>query len=671
MMERDSSPPRESRRRGEGQGWSTRWRWAVASASCLALAGAGLVLAEPSSAKPRAADTVFLHGQVLLFPQGRSLMSHDVAWASAVAVKDGRIAFVGRDRDARKLVGPRTKVIDLRGRILMPGLGDGHLHSGGGGGDCAMDYEGGSVETVLDKLKACLLRDDQAPHLNTNFVMSPGQFNVNGMLPSGTTIDRHMLDRLSKSPAEDEFGTGTTRPIVIGDMGGHQTFVNTKAIQNAGLDANTPDPPDGFIGRDPDGYPNGQFADYFADWGPSLPGEPDGGYSATVRDYQDANRVGITSILHPGFSASVLPVLKRLADDGKLTVRVNQAISADIRGETSPAAVDAVVRELNTSRAQFDGYRSVASPGDITVDTVKVFCDGVAEFPGQTAAMIEPYRKNVGTPESPVWVPGDRRGEDPSCSNAALGFDKLDEARWSLHVHAIGDRAVRETLDNFAANQAQNPRWDRRPTITHAEFVTDRDIRRFGRLGVVASMSSVWFQRDMWTVDATEGYVAPESLAEIYPAGRLVRSGAVLALGNDWPVTPAWVPWTAIEQATTREGRADPKRAIYAGRLGEHNMVTFPQAVKAATIGVAYQMHREDEVGSIRVGKLADLIVVDRDLRPLFDVSRSLRRGDPPARSAHMKQVFDADVAATKTLLTMVGGKVVYTDPTLHAPTGS
>ena len=628
-------------------------------AAGLAVSTSVLVPTDTASAKSRAADTVFLNGQVLLYPERGNLMSHEVAWASAVAVKDDRIAFVGSSRDARRLIGPRTRVIDLDGRMLMPGLGEGHLHSGARG-TCRMDYEGGTVEAVLAKLKACLLRADQAPLLKTNYVLSATQFNVNGMLPRGTTLTRHHLDRLSKNPSEDEFGTGTTRPIVVGDMGEHQRFTNTKAIRNAGLDANTPQPPGGFIGRDPDGYPNGQFADFSADWGPF----PDGGAEedGALEDYRNANRVGITSIQHPGFAAS--PELKQLADDGKLTVRVNQAISADaVRGERDPAVLDKVIAELNAVRAEYDGYCSPASPGDITVDTVKIFADGVAEYPGQTAAMIEPYRKNIGTPQNPVFVPGDRRGEDPSCSDAALGFAKLDEAHWSLHVHAIGDRAVREALDNIAAINARNPRWDRRATIAHNEFVRDDDIRRFGRLGVVASMSPVWFERNMWTIDATEGYIAPESMAEIYPAGRLVRAGAVLAIGNDWPVTPPWQPWTAIEQATTRQGRADPKRAIYEGRLGEHNMVTFPQAVKAATIGVAYQMHRDDETGSIREGKLADLIVLDHDQRGLFDVSRALQHGDPHARSKHMQLVFDANVAATKTLLTMVGGKIVYTDP--------
>jgi predicted amidohydrolase YtcJ len=613
-----------------------------------------------------AADTVFLDGQVLLYPNSGNLMSHLVSWAQAVAVKDGRMTFVGNNEGARRRIGPNTKVIDLKGRILMPGLGDGHLHGGVERSTCGMGYEGGTVEDILAKLKACLLRDDQVAHLKSNFVLWPDQFNVNGMAPAGTTITRQDLDRLSQAPSQDRFGTGTTRPIVIRDMGGHQTFTNTAAIVNAGLNEKTVQPPDGFIGRDPNGYPNGQFADFVAKWGPSVPQEPDAAYKAIVADYRNANRAGITMILHPGGSVGSLSLLKRVADDGNLAVRVNQAISAGgIRGETDPAAVAKLIAELNDARRQYDGYSSPASPGDITVDTVKIRCDGIAEYPGQTGAMLEPYRVNTGTPQKPIFAPGKRRGEDPSCSDARLGFDKLDEAKWTMHIHAIGDRAVREALDNFEASQAENEPWDRRHTISHNEFVRDEDMSRFGGLGIVASMSTVWFQRDMWTVTATEGFVAPDSMEDIYPAGGLVRGGAVLAIGNDWPVFPPWMPWTAIEQTATREGRVDPRRAIFSGRLSEHHALTFPQAVKAATIGVAYQMHRDDEVGSIEEGKLADLIVIDKNLRQLFTVSGAVMSGNPQARSAHMKAVYDANVAATKTLLTMVGGKVVFTDPGL------
>jgi predicted amidohydrolase YtcJ len=619
----------------------------LASVTTLAVVAGALALAAGAHERTgaghhgdRNADTVFLNGRVLLYPKTHHLISDRIDWAKAVAVDDGVITFVGNNGRARKHIGRRTEVVNLKGKTLMPGLGDGHLH-GGPGQQCHLDYEGGTVEEVLGKLKDCLLRADQVEHLDSNFRLTATEFQGEGMQPPGVRLDRHVLDRLSADPADDPFGTGTTRPIVIRHMDNHKTYTNTQAIVNAGLDENTPDPPDGFIGRDPDGYPNGQFSDFRADWGPSLPQPPDFDYTSKISDYSHANSVGITSILHPGGGVDDLELEKRLADDGSLTVRVNQALSAfAVRGVDDPAVIDALVSDLNDARSEFDGYASPASPGDISVDTVKIGCDGVPEFPGQTAAMIEPYRVNIGTPEDPEWVPSDWRGEEPSCSDALLGFDRLDEAKWTIHTHSLGDRAVRESLDNFEAIQAENEPWDRRHTITHLEFVDDADIPRFGELGVVASMSLQWNQRDAWSVDGIEGYIAPDRMDNLYPARGVRKGGAVIAQGSDWPVTEL-VPWSAIEQAVTRTGEVNPARAIYPGPLSPQQSISLPRAVKASTIGVAYQMHREDEVGSIAKGKYADLIVTDQNV-----FKTGIKR-----------------VSETGVLMTMVGGEVVWTDP--------
>jgi predicted amidohydrolase YtcJ len=588
----------------------------------------------------RNADTVFLNGRVLLYPETNRLISNRIDWAKAVAVDNGVITYVGSNGRVRKHIGPRTKVVNLKGKTLMPGLGDGHAH-GGPGQQCHLDYEGGTVEQVLGKLKACLLRADQAEYLDSNYQLFATELMGEGMQPPGTRLDRHILDRLSADPADDPFGTGTTRPIVILNMDNHKMYTNTQAIVNAGLDENTPDPPDGFIGRDPDGYPNGQFSDFRADWGPETPEPPDFDYTSKISEYEHMNSVGITSTMNPIGGGEDLELERRIADNGSLTVRVNQALAGfALGGATDPAFIDSIVSGFNGIRDEFDGYASPASPGDISVDTVKMFCDGVAEFPGQTASMIEPYRVNIGTPEDPEWVPSDWRGPDPSCSDSLLAYDKLDEAKWTIHSHAIGDRAVREALDNYEAIKAGNEPWDRRDTITHLQFVDDADIPRFGELGVIASMSMQWNQRDAWSVDGIEGYIAPDRMDNMYPARGVLQGGGVVAQGSDWPVTPL-VPWSAMEQAVTRTGEVNPARAIYPGPLAPQQSITLPKAVKASTIGVAYQLHREDEVGSIEKGKYADLIVTDQNV-----FKTGIKR-----------------VSETNVLQTMVGGEVVWSDP--------
>ena len=378
-------------------------RLRVASAVLVALLGAATILAGSCSGQTNeqlAADTVFVDGQVLLYPNSGNLMSHLVSWAQAVAVKDGRITFVGNSEGARSRIGPNTKVIDLKGRILMPGLGDGHLHGGVEGSTCAMGYEGGTVEAILAKIKACLLRDDQVAHLKSNFALRPDQFNVNGIAPAGTTITRHDLDRLSRDPSQDQFGTGTTRPIVIGDMGGHQTFTNTKAIANAGLGENTVQPPRSFIGRDPNGYPNGQFSDFLAQRGPSVPREPDADYRAAVADYRNANRVGITMILHPGGDVGSLRVLKQVADDGKLTVRVNRAISAGRSGEDRPSCCGQAHRRTERHPPTTQRVQQCRESWRRHGGHRERFCDGIAEFPGETAAMLHVSREHRDTAEA-------------------------------------------------------------------------------------------------------------------------------------------------------------------------------------------------------------------------------------------------------------------------------
>ena len=607
-----------------------------AAFALLLAASLGAVSAPTSSSQgsgpdrgSRFADTVFINGKVLLYEKHKR-------WAQAVAVDDGVISFVGATARARKLIGPGTQVIDLHGKTLMPGMVDGHAH-GSSFTACPMGYEGGTVEQVLAKLKACLLRDDQAGMLHSNLRLTATNLYLGSLVPPGTRLTRDILDRLSADPAADEFGTGTTRPIVVRDS--HEFSTNSQAIINAGIDENTPDPVDGFIGRDANGVPNGLFADFSADWGMSPPAPDDSTYLSRVQNVAEATRKGITSYLRPGGTVEDLETWQRVADDGLLTIRVNQAIRVDeVRGETDPTAIQAIMDTLNAARADYDGYRSPSSPGEIHVDTVKIGCDGVAEFPSQTASMLEPYNVNVGTAENPIWEPGTWRGEDPSCADARPGFVALDKNKWSIHIHSLGNRSARDALDNFQAARKTNGRWDSRHTITHLEFVTPRDMRRFGPLDVVASMTLNWAGRDAYTVDNVEGYLDPDVMKTIYPAASLAKGGAVLAGGSDWPVT-ALVPWRQIEMGITREYLPADPAFEYEGPLNYKERLSRLQSLVMHTWGAAYQMHLN--AGAIRVGMLADLIVPDQNV---------------------MAVPIDA-LENTSVLMTMLGGTVVWQDP--------
>ena len=227
--------------------------------------------------------------------------------------------------------------------------------------------------------------------------------------------------------------------------------------------------------------------------------------------------------------------------------------------------------------------------------SVKVYCDGVMEYPAQTAAMLAPYRVNAGTREHPDWRPGTVRGPEPACRDAKPGFVALDKAGWQIHVHAIGDRATREALDNFQAAREANGARDLRHTITHLQAIDAADIARFPALGVVASMSLQWARRDGYSVDNTEGYVDDELYQRMYPAAELWRAGAIVAGGSDYPVDPL-LPMVQIETAIDHTGEAVP--GVYPGALSLREVVPDLLAViRMHTINSAWQMHMERDVG--------------------------------------------------------------------------
>lgn len=611
-----------------------RVKLVAAAVGSVALVAGGFALPSAATAEPAAAaDTVFVNGEVMQYTADGT----GVTFAKSLAVKDGKIDFIGTDTEGRRHIGPETKVYDLGGRTLMPGLGDGHLH-GARSIDCDLNYEGGSIETILGKIKACLEDPAQIAYLNDDqMVLDVQNFMGEGMIPSTARLDRHVLDRLSAAVGTDEFATGTKRPIVVRHMDSHKTYVNSQALTNGGVTRDTEPGGGGFIGHDADGEPNGQFADFSRSWG-SKSTPKKSAYQLLKENIAYANSLGITQVMIPGGSAANVTRAKQLADEGKLTVHLNQALSAGgVRGNSDPASVANLINGLNTTKASGDGYSSPASPGELKIDTVKIFCDGVPEYPGQTAAMENPYNTNIGTAENPIWVSGDTRGEEPSCEDAKLGFTELDKAHWNIHVHSLGNRSTRVTLDNFARSKSVNPAWDRRPTITHLQFVNKNDIKRFNQIGVVASMSLQWAQRDAWSTTGIEGYIDQDVIDRIYPARELLDAGATLAGGSDWPVTNL-MPWRQIQTAVTREGPVSEARAIYPGALAGNEGIKLIEAVRSMTLGVAYQLHQEDVTGSLEVGKFADLIVTDQNIFTT-DITK---------------------VADTKVFLTMLKGTEVY-----------
>ena len=277
----------------------------------------------------------------------------------------------------------------------------------------------------------------------------------------------------------------------------------------------------------------------------------------------------------------------------------------------------------------------------MTVNTVKLFMDGVIEYPTQTAAMIDPYRENVGTPNHPHWVPGDSNGPtylEPAQLNP--GVAALDAAGWQVHMHAIGDRAVRSGLDAIEFARGQNGNLDNRHTLAHIEAIHNDEYARFAALGAMACMQMQWAERDSYTMKKLKPYIGPARWSRLYAAGSLEAAGARVCGGSDWPVDPL-LPFRQIEMAVNRT--ADE---IYKGGdepLNAAQSISLRSSIQMHTFNAAHQLHQAGITGAITRGRRADLVVLDRNL---FDVQLT-------------------EVSTTKVLMTMVDGEIVHLKPDL------
>jgi predicted amidohydrolase YtcJ len=576
-------------------------RGGAAVAAGVAVAGPAAVLAQGAPA-----ETVFRGGRVLTM-SGRRV-------AQAVAVSGGRIAYVGSDAGVASLVGPGTEVIELRGRTLMPGIHDGHTHPLAGGlalTKPTLDYRKLELREFLAAIRRFLERSrDQEPD---------GWLSVDLWEPSG----------MDKQPTKEDLDRlPTRRPILVIDLSGHTAVANSRALRIAGITRSTRNPPEGKIERGPGGEPTGVLQDaaigLVSEKIPPLTVEQNA--DALDAAHREMARQGITSYLDASVGETELAALAALADRAPLTIRPSVAITVGSRRAADPEALLARLEEQRAKHAR----------AGVTIRAVKMFFDGVIEHPTQTAALLEPYLVNKGTKRRPRWVPGKNRGPTyfkQRIANRAIAA--LDRAGWQVHVHAIGDRAVRSALDAFEHARRRGGASDNRHTITHLELIHPRDFARFGRLGVLASMQLHWAGRDSYTVDALRRYIGPRRWRYVYPAGSLARAGATLCGGSDWPVDPL-LPFRQIEIGVNRT--ADEVYEGYPKPLWRQEGLSLPASLRMHTRNSAFQLHQERLTGRIREGLAADLILLDRDLLrvPLKRVSK------------------------TKVDLTMVDGRVVH-----------
>jgi predicted amidohydrolase YtcJ len=552
-----------------------------------------LWIAEVQAGEDGKADVVLLNGKIYTADRARSVKQ-------AVALSGNTILAVGNDADMKGLIGPKTKVVDLDGKLVLPGLIDTHVHPIIGavnGSKCGLAGVKATIDALKPVIKACAAKEP-----GNNAWLEAAQLDNYGF--SATAKD---LDQME-----------ATRPLVLWGNDGHTAWVNSRALEVIGVTAKTADPPGGNIGRDASGVPTGSFTDSASVLLASKIPAPSVEEMAdfTAAELKRMSAFGITSLMDAFVTQAERAVWRRLHDTGRLPMRVRMAVYVP---DPSDDSDDAVARLVKASK---DGD---VDPDFLRSGMVKVFADGVMEYPTQTAAMLSPYLDADGKPTE---------------KSGTLYFDpqhfanlvrKLDAAGLAVHIHAIGDRAVRASLDALAAARAANGERDNRHQIAHLQLVDPTDFPRFKELGVIADFQLEWGKREPATEGPLEAYLGPERYRYLYPAGSLHKAGAMIIGGSDWDIS-SYNPFLAFQIGVTRTG--GPGQTPL--NIGEG--IPLTTAIDAYTINAAYAMKQDRTTGSLEAGKRADLVILDRDV---FSI-------DPET------------IQDTKVLVTYLDGRVVH-----------
>lgn len=596
-------------------------RWG-AGLPVLAAALLTIWAAPPAIADTKPAEVIYRGGSVVTV-DGRGTV------AQAIGIAAGRIVYVGTDAGANALIGKNTRIVDLHGHMVMPGLIDGHMHPEAAGVDllkCNLNYESLGLREFQARIQSCLDARRQDPPGAWLEVVNWFRY---GMRTDGVPVDRAILDSLH-----------TQRPIFVRDSFGHSSLANSKALELAKITAQTKDPVGGRINRDAGGRATGTLEDAAQQIVGALLPEPTAQeYAAGARAALDAlRRQGVTSFLDAVGDEQDIKAFAAAEHAGALTARAHFAPLIPPAEATDVASARRAVDRVAALARQYDEGALRPAPS-LSVRHVKLFMDGVINYPANTGALLEPYLENHGTAQAPKFVPAARREPEvyfpaPVLKEILIGLGRngLDP-----HLHTDGDGAVRAGLDAVETMRAAlPPGLDVRPAFAHCELVDPADYGRFAKLNVTPVLSFQWEKPAPDTVEGVRDTLGPKRAELIEPASRLAAHGARIAYGSDWPVD-ALDEWFALRVGVTRTARL-PAPAKYAGRLGEEPGLSPAEVIQAITRNAAYELHDDKSIGSLEVGKFADLIVIDRNLLSV-----------PPQQ-----------IESTQVLLTVVGGRTVY-----------
>ena len=523
------------------------------------------------------ATLVFKNGHV------QTMVSEDDV-AEAVAVAGNEIVYVGDTEGVEEFIGDNTEVIDLDGAFLAPGFIDSHIHAPGNWEDklyaICLDGMTTNEEYLAEVKKVVEKMPDNDAYWGGTFMFNAYELD-DGSNPGPLASD---LDAICSD-----------KPILIYDVSYHCMWVNSKALELGGITKDTPDPSGGIIYRDADGNPSGCLADNAMN---TVVAAVDTSYTeeqfeeALYKFMEEANSYGVTGMTNMGeLSLSDRnPLYHKIEEEGKLTVRFMNATTT-YPGDNTDEILE---RILDNKQYETDMVHT---------QLAKIFYDGVTE--SGTAYMIEPYLESTGLGSDwygePVW---------PYEKFEAM-VKKYDAAGLQVHVHAIGDGAVRSTIDAYEAALAENGDRDHRHTITHVCAITDEDIQRMADDKFIASLQFLWMYGDpLYELECS--YIGKERADAMYPVKRMWEAGVTVSGASDNPVTP-FVVLDEIEIGVTRNSPFPGEEDTDMTRWPEQGLTAY-QMLEAYTKHSAYQNFWEDLVGTIEVGKKADIVVLDQNI---------------------------------------------------------
>jgi predicted amidohydrolase YtcJ len=552
------------------------------------------------------ADLVFTGGKI------RS-PAHPSGFVQALAVRGGLIQAVGTDEEIGQVTGPGTRVVELRGRLALPAFGDAHVHAVAGG---------------LESLRCNLLGLCTRPDSLAAVAAYCAGLGPDGWVLGGGWTMTAFPGGLPTAADLDPVTGG--RPAFLPNRDHHSAWVNTAALQRAGIDERTPDPPDGRIERDQAGRPTGALHDgamrlVAGHVPPASAAELRAGllaaqaylHSLGITRFQDACVGAAAELGIP----DAFDTYRQAAEDGVLTCHVVGALWWD-RGRGLNQIDDLLARRERAGRGRF------------RATTVKLMLDGVCET--FTAAMSAPYLDRDGHPagrQGRLFIAAETL-TDAVRRLAAEGFQ--------LHFHAIGDRAVSTALDALAALPGEQRR-NGRHHLAHLQFIAPPDLARFRALDAVANFQPLWACHDPQMDEMTLPFVGPERAGWQYLIGSLVRGGTRIAFGSDWPISsadPLQEMHVAVNRVLSeRLGRAGEPE--YARPFLPAQAITVDDAIGAFTSGVDWVNHEEHAAGTLLPGLRADVAVLDQDLYAI-----------PPG-----------EIGSTSVVMTVASGEVVFGDP--------